>query len=86
MAPAIFGSLMCPSISTKKKYSQFRRFDGRLSIIESVTPARLNGSRQSYRAPTRSLIAKQMEVLSSPDGFTSCFPTIRKRVVLLGLS
>src|SRR5260221_84007 len=39
------GSSMWPSTSTKKKYSQFLRFEGRLSILLMLNFNRLNGSR-----------------------------------------
>src|SRR6202043_1167832 len=75
-----------PSISTKKKYSQFFLLDGRLSILLMLSFSRLNGSSAEYNAPTRSWTQNMSEVLSSFVGGQVVCDITRNRVVLFGLS
>src|SRR5260370_42503353 len=79
-------SLKCPSRYTKKKYSQFLRFDGRLSSWVRLIFSSLKTPRAAYRAPARSTVLKTSEVLSLPVTVEVACEITKNRVVLFGLS
>src|SRR5665213_2930177 len=82
MALATLRSVMCPSQSTKKKYSQALRLLGRDSILVMFSLKRRNGDRARYKAPTSSAMLNITLVRSRPVGGPHWGPSTKKRVAL----